>query len=139
VAVDGVGGEANELCAALGELWLKLRESSQLRGADGCVVLGMREEDNPFVTDELVEVDGALGSLGLEVGGGAAQAERLGAFRHISWSPCQLHANSANMRGSGVDSAQLRTLGYVSWSTCDVVGCFNQISGEDDQVAVAFG
>jgi hypothetical protein len=110
VAVNGVGGEADELCAALGELGLKLRESSQLRGADGCVVLGMREEDNPFVADEVVEVDGALGSFGLEVGGCAAQAKRLGAFRHVSWSPCQLHANSANMRGGGVNCAQLRTL-----------------------------
>lgn len=93
VAVDGVCGESDELCAALGELGLELRECAQLGGADGCVVLRMREEDHPLVADELVEVDGALGGLGLEVRGGAAQTERLSAFRHVSCyvpvSPCQ--------------------------------------------------
>lgn len=34
----------------------------------------MREEDDPFVSDELVEVDGAVGSLGLEVRGDGAEA-----------------------------------------------------------------
>lgn len=35
----------------------------------------MREEDDPVVADELVEVNGAVGGLGLEVGGNAAEAE----------------------------------------------------------------
>ena len=112
VAVDGVGGEADELCAALGELGLKLRESAELGGADRRVVLRMREEDNPLVADELVEVDGALSGFRLEVGGGAAQTERLRALlRHDAFcASCQLWTNSANMRGSGVQGEQLRTL-----------------------------
>lgn len=75
MAVDGVGGEANQLDAALGELWLELGKGAQLGGADWGVVLWVGEEHNPLVTDELVEVDWAVGSLGLEVGGGGPEAE----------------------------------------------------------------
>lgn len=67
MALDGVCGETNELDAALGELGLELGESAQLGGADGGVVLGVGEEDNPVVANELVEVDGTSGGLGLEV------------------------------------------------------------------------
>jgi len=84
MALDCVGREADELCAALGELGLELRESTKLRGADRGVVLRMREENDPFVANELVEVDWALGSLGLEVGSRASQTERFGAVRHVS-------------------------------------------------------
>lgn len=35
----------------------------------------MGEEDNPVVTDEVVELDGALGGLGLEVGGDGTKTE----------------------------------------------------------------
>jgi hypothetical protein len=82
VRVDRVGGETDELCAAAGELRLELREGAELGCADGRVVFGVREENHPVVADELVEVDGALGRLGLEVGGLAAQTERLGAVAH---------------------------------------------------------
>lgn len=75
VRLDGVGGQADELCAALGELGLELSEGAELGGAHGRVVLGVREEDHPLVADELVEVDVAGGGLGLEVGGDGAQAE----------------------------------------------------------------
>ena len=75
VRLDGVGGQADELCAALGELGLELGEGAQLGGAHGRVVLGVGEEDHPLVADELVEVDVAGGGLGLEVGGDGAQAE----------------------------------------------------------------
>jgi len=34
------------------------------------------EEDDPFVADELVELDGAVGGFGFEVGGDAAETER---------------------------------------------------------------
>jgi hypothetical protein len=92
VAVDGVRGEADELRATLGELGLELREGAELGGADGSVVLRMREEDHPLVADELVEVDWALGGLGLEVWGGAAQTERIRALlRHdVFYAPGQL-------------------------------------------------
>jgi hypothetical protein len=114
VAVDGVGGKTDELCATLGELRLELCERAELSCADGCVVLRVGEEDDPVVADELVEVDGTLGGLGLEVGSLAAEAEGFGAtVRHVSARRCQLSPNNANMRGSGVQHAQLRT--FVVW------------------------
>lgn len=94
VRVDGVGRETDELGPAARKLWLELCECAELCGADGRVVLGVREENDPVVANELVEVNGASRRLGLEVGGGAAQAQRLGAsFSHcvmfcrvVSWS-----------------------------------------------------
>lgn len=75
VGLDGVGREANQLDAALGELGLELGKGAELGGADGGVVLGVGEEDDPAVADELVEVNLALGGLGLEVGGLGAEAD----------------------------------------------------------------
>jgi hypothetical protein len=66
--LNGVGRQADQLDAALGELGLELGKGAQLGGADRGLVLGVGEEDNPPVTDELMEVDGAVGCLGLEVG-----------------------------------------------------------------------
>lgn len=86
MALDSVRGEADELRATLGELRLKLRERAELGGADGRVVLGMGEEDDPFVADEFVEIDVALSRLGLEVGSGATETERFGVavmVRHV--------------------------------------------------------
>lgn len=77
MAVDGIGRETNELDIALGELGLELCESAELGGADRGVVLGVREEDDPAVADELVEVNGALCGLRLEVGRDGAEAQRL--------------------------------------------------------------
>jgi len=78
VRVDGVGAEADELDVALCELGLKLSEGAELGGADGGVVFGVGEEDDPGGADEGVEVDGAGGGVGLEVGGGGAEAEAVG-------------------------------------------------------------
>ena len=75
MALNGVGTQADELDAALGELGLELGKGTELGRAHGRVVLGVREQDDPLVTDELVEVDGAVGRLGLEVRGSAAQTE----------------------------------------------------------------
>lgn len=47
--------------------WLKLGESSELGGADWSVVLWVGEENNPLVTNELVEIDWAGSGLGLEI------------------------------------------------------------------------
>lgn len=47
----------------------------------------MREENDPVVANELVEVNGTLGSLGLEVRGSAAQAKRLWSVGH-----CEVYA-----------------------------------------------
>ena len=73
VAVDGVCGEADQLDAAPGELGLELGKGAQLRRADGRVILRVREQDDPVVADELVEVDRALRRFGLEIGGDGAQ------------------------------------------------------------------
>jgi hypothetical protein len=35
----------------------------------------VREEDDPVISNELMEVNGALGGVGLEVGGNAAETE----------------------------------------------------------------
>jgi hypothetical protein len=59
-----------------------------------------------------VEVDGTLCGLGLEVGGLAAQAERLGTVGHCALFsaqrvsvPARGGANNTNMRGGGVRGA----------------------------------
>ena len=104
VAVDSVGRETNELDTTLGELGLKLSESTELSGADRGVVLGVREQDYPVVSDELVEVDGTgnlsvsvaqqestrqssvnspVSGVGIEVGGNAAEAEGLRSSGHV--------------------------------------------------------
>lgn len=75
VRLNGVGRETDQLDATLGELWLELCEGAELGGADWSVVLWVREENNPLVADELVEVNWALSGLGLEVGGNGTQAE----------------------------------------------------------------
>jgi hypothetical protein len=76
--LDGVSRETDQLDSTLSELRLELGESTELGGADWGVIFWMREEDNPLVTDELVEVDWAVGGLGLEVGCDGTQAEARG-------------------------------------------------------------
>ena len=75
MGVDGIDGEADDLGAALGELRFEVGDGAELGGADGGEVLGVREEDGPAVADPLVEVDGAVGGFGGEVGGGVVDAE----------------------------------------------------------------
>ena len=75
MAVQGVGRQANQLGTTLGELGLKLGKGTEFGGADRGVIFGVGEEDDPFITDELVEVDGAVGGIGLEVGGDGPQTE----------------------------------------------------------------
>lgn len=47
MAVDGVCAQADELGVPLGELWLEFCERAELGGADGSVVFGVGEEDDP--------------------------------------------------------------------------------------------
>ena len=75
VRFNVVGTQTDELDATLGELWLKLGESTELGGADGGEVIGVGEEDGPLSTEEGVEVDGTVGGLGVEVRGDRAQTE----------------------------------------------------------------
>lgn len=61
--------QANHLHATLLELILQLRKGAKLRGANGGEVGRVGEQDGPAVTDELMEVNLALGGQCLEVGG----------------------------------------------------------------------
>ena len=76
VVFDAVDGEAEGLYAAGGELSFERADGAELGGANGSEVLGVREEDDPVVADELVEVDGALRGFGGEVGSYVIDAER---------------------------------------------------------------
>jgi len=75
VGLNGVGGYADQLDATLGELRLKLCESTELSCADWGVVFWVREQDHPFIADELMEVDRTIGGFGLEVGCNGTQTE----------------------------------------------------------------
>lgn len=75
VGLDAVGTQTNELNSTLGELGLKLGEGTELGGANGGEVIGVGEEDGPLVADEVVEVNGTVGGLGVEVRGSRAQTE----------------------------------------------------------------
>lgn len=75
MAVNGVGGQADQLDASSGELGFELSKRTQLGGADGSEVFRVGEEDDPVVADEVVEVDGAFGGLGIKVGSDAAQTK----------------------------------------------------------------
>jgi hypothetical protein len=67
--------QSDQLDAESSKLGLELGESAELGGADGREVIRVREEHGPAVADELVEVDGTVGGLRIEVGGSRAQAE----------------------------------------------------------------
>ena len=75
MALERVGGQAENLDAPLGEFGLKIGNGAELRRAHRSVVFGMREEDGPAVAYILVEVNWASRRVGLEVGGDAAQAK----------------------------------------------------------------
>lgn len=85
VRLNSVGRETNQLDTALGELGLKLGKGTELGGADGGEVLGVGEEDDPAVANELVEVNLALGGVGLEVGGLGAEAEGSRSSHYWLW------------------------------------------------------
>jgi hypothetical protein len=75
VALNSIGRQANQLSAALSEFRLKLRECTQLGCTDRCIILRVREQHNPVITDELVEVDWAIGGISIEIWSDRAQAE----------------------------------------------------------------
>ena len=72
VALDRIGGQSDQLDTSFCEFWFELRECAQLSRAHRSVVFGVREKDDPFVTNELVEVDGTSSRLSLEVGSNRA-------------------------------------------------------------------
>lgn len=63
VRFDSVSRQTDQLDATLSELRLKLGESTELSSAHWGVILRVREENDPVVTNEVVEVDGALWGL----------------------------------------------------------------------------
>lgn len=73
MAAQGVGRQANQLNATLGELGLELGKGTELGSANGGEILGVGEENDPVVADKLVEVNGAVGCVGLEVRGNSAE------------------------------------------------------------------
>ncbi len=75
MSLDGIRRESNQFHPTLGEFRLILCESRQLCGADGGVVFRMREQDSPFVTNPLMEVDEAQSGLSLEIWSRRSQAE----------------------------------------------------------------
>jgi hypothetical protein len=76
VALHRIDREADDLDATPVELRLDLGQVPQFGGADRGEVLGMREQDGPFVADPFMEADAALGGVGLEVWCLAANAEQ---------------------------------------------------------------
>lgn len=77
VALNGVRRDADQLDAALGELWLQLGEGAELGCAYWRVVFWMREENDPVVANEIMELDSSLGGVCLKIGRDAAQTEGL--------------------------------------------------------------
>ena len=103
VALHRIDRQADDLDAAPVELRLDLGEVAELGGADRREVLGMREQDRPFVADPLVEPDAALGGFGLEVGGQAANAEQ--GSLHRSGSEPHDAPSAATAIGGCMDSS----------------------------------
>ena len=83
VAVDRVDAQADELRVALRELGLDFGHVPELRRAHRREILRMGKQNRPAVADPLVEVDGALGGLRLEIRRGVVDAKRHGR------SPCR--------------------------------------------------
>jgi len=75
VAFKSIGRQSNQLSAALGELRLKLCESAKLCCADRRIILWVGEQYNPAITDEVVEVDWAIGGISIEIWSNRAEAE----------------------------------------------------------------
>lgn len=75
VALNGVCRQSNQLDTSFCELRLELGESTEFGSADRSVIFWVGEEDNPLITNEFVEIDRALGGIGLEVWGNGTETE----------------------------------------------------------------
>jgi hypothetical protein len=67
--------QTDQLDTTFVELRLQFGKGTKLSCANWCVVLGVGKEDDPVVADEVMEVDGTLCGVGVEVGSNAAQAQ----------------------------------------------------------------
>lgn len=81
--------QSNHLNPALIELILETGECAQLCRTHRGEISRVREENGPFVTNELMEVDLALGSHGFEVGSWSGSAENLGKCRPVERLPVE--------------------------------------------------
>ena len=75
MTLDCVCRQANELDAAFCELGLEFGEGAELGSADWSVVFRVREEDDPIVTNEIVEVDGTIGRISVEIRSDTAETQ----------------------------------------------------------------
>jgi hypothetical protein len=74
VAAHRIDAEADDLGVALGEFRLQPRHVTELGGADGREVFGMRKQNRPAVADPFVKVDRALRGFGGEIRGSIVDA-----------------------------------------------------------------
>lgn len=118
MAAEGVGGQTNQLNTALGELGLKLGESTELGSADRGEVLRVGEEHDPVAADELVEVDGTVGGIGLEVGGNSAEAKTVNRGK-----VCQsgMVLSASGLAGSGQRVARKADCGWIVAQTNECI------------------
>lgn len=75
MAVDRVGRETDQLDTTLGKFRFQFCKRAQLGCADGCVVLRVGEQDDPLGSDEFVEINRAIGRVGLKIRGCRAKAQ----------------------------------------------------------------
>ena len=75
MTLNSVGRQANQLDTSSGELWLEFCESTKFCCADWSVIFWMREENNPVVANEFMEIDGTGGSLSFEVWCNASKSQ----------------------------------------------------------------
>jgi len=75
MALNSVCRQSDQLYTSLCELRLELGESTEFGGADRSIIFWVREEDDPSVTNEFVEIDRTLSGFGLEVWGDGTETE----------------------------------------------------------------
>ncbi|MNP40369.1 hypothetical protein D3C76_1340070 [compost metagenome] len=131
MVADRVDGKAHHLGVALVELRLELGQVAQLGGADRGEVLRVGEQDGPLVADPLVEVEGAFGAFGGEIGGFVTNADS-----HVRPPFCWLGGCRAHGRGrkqarepAGPESIGRRSeparRGVDQWSCGGPRGCYS--------------
>lgn len=127
--LDGVGGQANELDASSGELGFEFSESTELGSADWGVILRVREQNDPAVANELVEVNRSVGGFGLEVGGNGTESET--ATGSVTRSEDQ---KDKCTHGSGRDMVRSDVVARV-WKCSCIVGstssCMRRVDGRE--------
>jgi len=70
-----IDAQADELCAALGELGLDLGHVAELGRADRSEILWVGKQDSPLVADPVVKADLALCGFGREIGSSLVEAK----------------------------------------------------------------